>query len=65
MQLQQQEGALNFVPKKLHQHQRPGGKAYQRIDLVCYWFALLECRYTAVYLDEVIEDVHASSAVAN
>ncbi len=25
----------------------------------CCWFALLECRYTPVYLDEVIEDVHA------
>ncbi len=25
----------------------------------CCWFALVECRYTPVYLDEVIEDVHA------
>ena len=61
MQLQQQQSALNFLAKKLHQHQHqhPGGKAYKRINLVCYWFALLECRYTPVYLDEVIEDVHA------
>ena len=59
MQLQQQESALNFLTKKLHQHQHPGGKAYKRIDLVCCWFALLKCRYTPVYLDEVIEDVHA------
>ena len=56
MQLQQQENALNFLAKKLHQHQHPRGKAYKRIDLVCYWFALLECRYNRVYLDEIIED---------
>ena len=59
VQLQQQESALNFLAKKIHQHQHLGGKAYKRINLVCYWFALLECRYTPVYLDEVIEDVHA------
>ena len=59
VQLQQQESALNFLAKKLHQHQHPGGKAYKRINLVCYWFEFLECRYIPVYLDEVIEDVHA------
>ena len=46
VQLQQQESALNFLAKNIHQHQHLGGKAYKRINLVCYWFALLECRYT-------------------